>query len=154
MIDKNLIETLVKERLEERQFIVGISVSESNRIDIIIDGYDGLSIDDCIAVSRNVEHNLDREIEDFSLQVSSPGLTEKFKVTAQYLKYKNKPVVVITQNDEELQGIILEADATGFVLETSAMEKPEGSKKKILVVKEHSFKYEEIKSAKAVILFK
>ena len=154
MVDKNLIETLVKERLEERQFIVGISVSESNRIDIIIDGYDGLTIDHCIAVSRNVEHNLDREKEDFSLQVSSPGLTEKFKVTEQYLKYKGKPVAVVTGNDEELQGIMLEADSAGFVLETSVKEKPEGSKKKVLVVKEHSFKYEEIKSAKAVISFK
>lgn len=154
MVDKILIETLVKERLEERQFIVGISVSESNRIDIIIDGYDGLTIDDCIAVSRHVEHNLDREAEDFSLQVSSPGLTEKFKVSEQYLKYRNKPVMVVTQNDEELQGVILRADNNGFVLETSVMEKHEGSKKKILVVKEHNFKYEEIKSAKAVISFK
>lgn len=154
MVEKILIETLVKERLEERQFIVGISVSESNRIDIIIDGYDGLTIDDCIAVSRHVEHNLDREAEDFSLQVSSPGLTEKFKVTEQYIKYIGKPILVVTQNDEELQGVILRADNNGFVLETSVMEKPEGSKKKILVVKEHNFKYEEIKSAKAVISFK
>jgi ribosome maturation factor RimP len=154
MVDRILIETLVKERLEERQFIVGISVSESNRIDIIIDGYDGLTIDDCIAVSRHVEHNLDRETEDFSLQVSSPGLTEKFKVSEQYLKYRSKPVLVVTQNDEELQGVILRADNNGFVLETSVMEKPEGSKKKFLVVKEHNFKYEEIKSAKAVISVK
>jgi ribosome maturation factor RimP len=154
MVDKILIETLVKEKLEERQFIVGISVSESNRIDIIIDGYDGLTIDDCIAVSRHVEHNLDRDAEDFSLQVSSPGLTEKFKVSEQYLKYRSKPVLVVTQNDEEFKGIILRADNNGFVLETSVMEKPEGSKKMILVVKEHNFKYEEIKSAKAVISFK
>lgn len=154
MIDKNLIEKLVKERLEEDQFVVGISVSESNRIDIFIDGYSGLSIDMCVAVSRHVEHSLDREDEDFSLQVSSPGLSEKFRVKEQYIKYKGKAIEIVTIEDTELEGTLLAADESGIVIETSVKEKPEGAKKKIVVVKEHHLKYNEIKSAKAVISFK
>jgi len=154
MIDKNLIEKLVKERLEEDQFVVSISVSESNRIDIFIDGYSGLSIDMCVAVSRHVEHSLDRENEDFSLQVSSPGLSEKFRVKEQYIKYKGKAIEIVTIDDAELEGKLLDADDAGIVLETSVKEKPEGARKKIVVVKEYHLKYNEIKSAKAVISFK
>jgi len=154
MISKDLIEKLVKERLSEEQFIVMISVSESNRIDIFIDGYEGLTIDQCVAVSRHVEHSLDREEEDFSLQVSSPGLSEKFRVKEQYFKYRGKAIEVITEEGTEFEGILLSADDSGIVVETSAKEKPEGAKKKIVVVKEHHLKYDEIKSAKAVISFK
>jgi ribosome maturation factor RimP len=154
MIDKDLIEKLVKERLNDDQFIVGISVNDSNRIDIFIDGYSGLNIDQCVAVSRHVEHSLDREEEDFSLQVSSPGLSEKFRVKEQYIKYNGKPIEIVTIDGAELEGKLLAADDSGIVLETSVKEKPEGAKKKIVVVKEHHLKYDEIKSAKAVISFK
>jgi ribosome maturation factor RimP len=154
MIDKDLVKRLVVEKLDERMFIVDISVSESNRIDIFIDGYDGLTIDQCVAVSRNVEHNLDREAEDFSLQVSSPGLSEKFRVKEQYIKYQGKLVEVITTEGTELEGTLISAGEEGIVLETSVKEKPEGGKKKELIIKQYQFKYEEIKSAKAVISFK
>lgn len=154
MIDKDLIEKLVKERLDEDQFIVAVSVTESNRIDIFIDGYSGLTIDQCVAVSRHVEHSLDREEEDFSLQVSSPGLSEKFRVKEQYFKYRGKSIEVVAGDGTEFEGMLISADDSGIVLETSAKEKPEGAKKKIVVVKKHHLKYDEIKSAKAVISFK
>jgi ribosome maturation factor RimP len=154
MIDKERVKQLVEERLDERMFIVSISVSESNRIDIFIDGYDGLTIDQCVAVSRHVEHSFDREEEDFSLQVSSPGLSEKFRVKEQYFKYCGKAVEVCTENGEELSGTLKSADDTGCIIETSARELVEGSKKKQLVIKNHNLKYDEIKSAKAVISFK
>lgn len=154
MIDKERIKQLVEERLDERMFIVAISVSESNRIEIFIDGYDGLTIDHCVAVSRNVEHNLDREEEDFSLQVSSPGLSEKFRVKEQYYKYCGKAVEVVTTSGSELTGTLKSADETGCIIETSEKELVEGSRKKQLIVKNHNLKYDEIKSAKAVISFK
>jgi len=154
MINKDLIERLVKERLNDDQFIVAVTVTESNRIEIFIDGYGGLSIDQCVAVSRHVEHNLDREAEDFSLQVSSPGLSEKFRVKEQYIKYTGKAIEVVTADGNEFEGKLLAAGDDEILLETSVKEKPEGAKKKILVVKEHHIKYDEIKSAKAVISFK
>ena len=154
MIDKARVKQLVQERLDERMFIVSISVSESNRIDIFIDSFDGLTIDQCVAVSRHVEHSFDREEEDFSLQVSSPGLSETFKVKEQYYKYCNRLVELVTISGVELSGMLKSADETGIEIETSAKELLEGSKKKQLVVKIHKLKYDEIKSAKAVISFK
>lgn len=154
MIDKAIVQRLVEEKLENKMFLVEITVNERNVINIFIDSYDGLTIDQCVAVSRHVEHSLDREEEDFELQVSSPGLSEKFKVKEQFFKYVGRLIEVVASNDEKLEGTILEANADGIVLETSAREIPEGHKKKQLVIKQHNFKYDEIKSAKAVISFK
>jgi ribosome maturation factor RimP len=154
MIDKETVKRLVEEMLDDKMFVVEISVNERNVINIFVDSFEGLTIDQCIAISRHVEHSFDREEEDFELQVSSPGLTENFRVTQQYIKYVGKPVEVKTRDEEKLEGIILEADNDKFVLETSALERLEGQKKKQLVVKQHHLKYDEIKSAKAVISFK
>lgn len=153
MIAKEIIEKLVREKLDERMFIVEINVSSTNVIHIFVDSYDGMTIEQCIAISRNVEHNLDREEEDFALEVSSPGLTESFKVKEQYIKYTGKAIKVITE-DQKLEGLLKSTSDEGIVLETSGKEKVEGQKKKQLVVKEYNLKYDDIKSAKAVISFK
>jgi ribosome maturation factor RimP len=155
MIDKARVISLVEERLEDGMFLVDITVNERNVIDVFIDSYDGLTIDQCIAVSRHVEHSFDREEEDFELHVSSPGLTESFSVNQQYVKYTGRNVeIVTTTSDKKLVGVLLEVDEEGIVFETSTREKVEGHKKKQLIVKKHSLKYDEIKSAKAVISFK
>jgi len=145
---------LVEEKLDDRMFIVEIGVSERNFIHVVVDSFDGLTIDQCVMMSRHVEHSFDREEEDFELQVSSPGLSEKFRVTEQYVKYIGKGVEIVTAGNVELNGIITEATTEGIVLETSEKEKVDGSRKKILVVKQHNLKYDEIVSAKAVISFK
>ncbi len=153
MVDKNRVIQLIEEKLSDRMFIVDVSVSASNVIYVYVDSYDGITIDTCIEISRHIEHNLDRDEEDFGLQVSSPGLMESFKVKEQYLKYTGKEVEVVTVSDDKFQGILKEAGEQSIVLETSSFEKPEGQKKKQLITKEYNFKYEEIKSAKAVISF-
>jgi ribosome maturation factor RimP len=158
MIDKKTVKRLVEERfaeLGEELFIVDISINERNVINIFIDGFEGVTIEQCVSVSRNVEHNLDREEVDFELHVSSPGLSQGFVVKEQYVKYTGKSVeVVITASDKKLEGVLLEVGEEGIVLETSGREKVEGHKKKQLVVKKHNLKYDEIKSTKAVISFK
>ncbi len=154
MIDKAIVKSLVEERLDDKMFLVEITVNERNVINIFVDSYDGLTIEQCISISRHVEHSFDREEEDFELQVSSPGLSEKFKVKEQFYKYAGRQVEIITSADIKLEGIILEANEIGITFETSVREIPEGHKKKQLVIKQHNFKYDEIKSAKAVISFK
>jgi len=155
MIDKALVTKLVKEGLDENMFIVDISVNERNVINVFIDSLDGLTIDQCVSVSRNVEHNLDREEQDFELHVSSPGLTEGFKVKQQYDKYAGREIEVLTtESSKKLTGKLLEVEEDGILLQTSSREKVEGHKKKQLIVKKHRLKYKEIKTAKAVISFK
>jgi ribosome maturation factor RimP len=154
MIDKENVIKLVKEKLDGKMFLVDVSVSKTNVINVFVDSYDGITIEKCIEISRNVEHNLDRETEDFELQVSSPGLTGGFKVRQQYIKYKGREVEVDLKEGGHFEGILKEVDEDEITLETSKREKIDGHRKKQLVVREHKFKYEEIKSAKAVITFK
>lgn len=154
MIDKKEVIRLVEERLEEGMFLVEIAVNERNVINVFIDSFDGLTIDQCIAVSRHVEHSFDREVEDFELHVSSPGLTEGFKVKEQYIKYTNREIEVVVEDNKKLEGTLIEVGDTDFILETSSREKVEGHKKKQLIVKKHKLKYDEINSAKAFISFK
>jgi len=154
MIAKTKVLELVEEKLEDNMFLVDVSVSKNNIIHVFIDSFEGLTIEQCIEISRHVEHNLDREEEDFELQVSSPGLTESFKVKEQYIKYKGREVEVLTSEGVQLTGVMKDVNDEGIILETSKREKVEGHKKKQLIVKEHNLKFDEIKSAKAVISFK
>jgi ribosome maturation factor RimP len=154
MIERETIQSLVEEMLDEKMFLVEITVNERNVINIFVDSFEGLTIDQCIAISRHVEHSFDRDEEDFELHVSSPGLTEKFRVKEQYFKYIGREVKVVTESDLKLEGTLLSATNEGIVLETSSREKVEGHKKKQLIVKQHHLKYAEITSAKAVISFK
>jgi len=154
MIDKNRVEKLVEEKLEKGMFLVDVSVNKSNVINIFVDCFDGLTIEQCVKISRHVEHALDRDEEDFELQVSSPGLNEGFVVKEQYLKNVGRDVEITTHVGEKLTGELKEADTEKIKLETSNREKVEGHKKKQLVVREFDLKYDEIKTAKAVISFK
>ena len=154
MVNKAKIVELVKEKLDENAFLVDVQVSTSNAIKVFVDSFDGLTISQCVEISRHVEHSLDREKDDFELQVSSPGLTESFRVKEQYLKNEGREVEIVTADGTERTGLLKEVKPEFIVLETSAREKVEGHNKKQMIVKEHQIDYSDIKSAKVVISFK
>ncbi len=154
MINKEKVIKLVKEILEDNMFLVDVSVSDSNAIRIFVDSFEGLPIEKCVNISRHVEHSLDRDEEDFELQVSSPGLTESFRVKEQYIKNEGREVELIKTSGEKLKGILKKADDNNVIVESSSREKTEGHKKKQLIVREHIISYDEIKTAKVVISFK
>lgn len=154
MADILKITELVNKKLGDKAFLVDVQVSSSNVIKIFVDSYNGITIDECSEISRYLESNLDREKEDFELQVSSPGLSESFKVKEQYLKNAGREIEIITGNSEKHKGILKEAGTEYILLETNTKEKVEGSKRKQLVMREHQIYYSDIKSAKVVISFK
>jgi ribosome maturation factor RimP len=120
---------------------------------VFIDSFSGLTIEDCALFHRELEQKLDRDSEDFELQVSSPGLSESFRVREQFLKNRGRRVEVLTKDGEEVTGVLKNAGNDEFVIEYSAKEKVEGHKKKQLVVKEFKFDYNKIKSAKVMVTF-
>ncbi|MFN3917395.1 MAG: ribosome assembly cofactor RimP [Flavobacteriales bacterium] len=158
MISTDRIKALAEERLAELDkglFIVEISVSPTNQISVEIDSFEGgVSISDCVSVSRNIEHNLDREVEDFELQVSSPGLTNSFKIMTQYYKNVGKPVKVLLMDGSKIEGELVRVTEEAIVLKTEEKVRVEGKKKKELVVTEHELSFNQIKETKKVILFK
>ena len=105
MITKEKIESLIEEKLVGTDFfVVSIDISTANKISVEMDGDNGFPISECINFSRQIEKSFDREVEDFSLEVSSPGLNKPFRLTRQYLKNLNKPVVVKINEGDKVKG--------------------------------------------------
>lgn len=155
MISKERIHELLDVILtEKRAFLVDYSVSKGNKIKILIDKLDGLSIQDCVEVSRFVEHRLNRDEEDFDLEVSSPGASEPLKIREQYIKNTGRVVDVITNDDAKHKGKLLEVKDDNIVLEETMKVKKEGSKKKKTVTKIISISFNEIQKTNVVISFK
>jgi len=154
MITVDKIQKLVETKLaESANFVVEITVKLGNKISILLDNDKGVSIEDCVAMSRHVEFSLDREAEDFELHVSSPGLTEPFKTLRQYQKYIGKSVDVVTIENKKLTGKIISADADGIVIEIASKEKVEGKKGKQIIINTIKLTFNQIKTTKVVILF-
>lgn len=158
MIKKELVKELAQERIDEMNngtYLVDINISNSNQIVVEIDNMKGgAAVEDCIRVSRNIEHNLDREEEDFELQVTTPGLSNPFKVEQQYIKNIGRNVKVVFKEVGSVEGKLVEVNDENIVVETEAKERVEGKKKKELVVRQHIVEKENIKETKIVISFK
>lgn len=154
MIKQEQIKKLALEALSDEFFIVGITVSSTNSIEVTIDGDKGVTIQKCVEVSRHIEQELDRENEDFELSVYSAGLGRPFIVHRQYIKNIGAKVEVVMPNAKPISGIIKSVDETGFDLETTTLEKEEGSKKKVEVIRIQRFTFDSNPEVKNIISFK
>jgi ribosome maturation factor RimP len=150
MIDKANIEKSVKEFIRGTDlFLVAVRVSSSNRITVLADKKEGITIDECAAMHRHIEKGIDRDIEDYELQVSSPGLDMPFGVIEQYYKNEGQKVSVIDNEGLKYTGILKNVTKGGFDLESEI--KVKGKTKE---VKDVSFNFDQIKSTKIVLTIK
>lgn len=155
MIDRNVILKLVEEKLASTEmFLVDVEVKTGNVIVVEIDSNEAVSIDDCVALSRWLEEHLDRDKEDFELEVGSAGITSPFKVLRQYVKNIGNEVEILLNAGVKLTGVLKEADENGIVVTVEKQVKPEGAKRKITVQEDQSYTYDEIKYTKYLIRFK
>ena len=148
------VNQLLQEALSEREdiFLIDLSVSEANQIRVIVDGDNGVTVQDCIDISRAIEHNLDREANDFSLEVLSAGATEPLKLKRQFYKNVGRQLKVKTAT-ETVKGELVSADAQGITLTWKQREPKPIGKGKHTVVKEAVLPYDEIEEAKVMITF-
>lgn len=155
MIDKESIKNITEEAVAGTNlFIVDIAVRPGNIINIELDSDQPIGIEDCVNISRFVEAKLDRDAEDFELEVGSSGLSTPFKMPRQYVKNIGNEVEVLTKDGKKLCGILKSADTREFVLTIVKKEKPEGAKKKIDVEEDLHFGYDDVKYTKYLIRFK
>ncbi len=141
MIEKQKIQGLVEEFIKGTGlFLVTVKVSNANRIMVLADKNEGITIDECAAIHRHIENGLDRETEDFELQVSSPGLDVPFTVIEQYYKNEGRKVEVTDNEGSKYIGNLKNVTKGGFELET---------KLKLL-----SFNFEQIKSTRVILTIK
>lgn len=154
MLNKETVKKIIDEFIQDNKsiFLVELKVSSSNQIEVLIDSLSGISIKNCMSLSRHIENSFDREECDFSLQVASAGLSEPFKVFQQYKKYIGKNVNVLLKGGKEHLGKMLDAqEGKGIVLETIRKEKI--VKKKTQIIEQHSFSFDQIDKTKIVISF-
>jgi ribosome maturation factor RimP len=132
-------------------FLIDFKVSVDNHISILLDGDQGVNLQSCVEISRQVEHNLDREIHDFSLEVASAGVGSPLQKTRQYSKNLGRKLRVERDTAPTLEGILTDANEDGFTLEWKQREPKPVGKGKVTVTKKETLSYQEITSAKVLV---
>lgn len=155
MIDKAIVRQAVEEAIASTDlFIVDITVSATNEIVVELDSPGIMDVDTCAEIARAVEAKLDRDVEDFELEVGSAGLTSPFKVRQQYLKNVGNEVEVLTRSGRKFTGVLTAVNADDFTVEVARKVKPEGAKRPITVQEPETIPFAEAKQVKYVINFK
>ena len=160
MINAKKIQILAEDFLEGTSaFLVDVKVSSGNLIKIALENDDSTSITDCVELSRHIEGSFDREEEDFSLDVGSPGLDQPLKVLRQYLKVIGKQITINPIEGKKIEGELVsveeeEGELKSLVLKTREKKRIEGRKAKEWVDEEHQFQAGEIEWTKVIISFK
>ncbi len=155
MIEKGTVTNIVEEWLQGKDyFLVDVDVNSNDKIVVEIDHAEGVWIEDCAELSRYIESRLDREKEDFELEVGSAGIGQPFKVLQQYYIHVGCEVEVLTKSGEKYNGILKAADEKGFMVTVLKKVRLEGTKRPKMVEEDIPFTYDEIKYTKYLISFK
>jgi len=158
MINKEKVIALVEERMNELNnglYIVELTISSANSIHVEIDKMvGGVTVTDCVSVSRNVEHNLDRDEEDFELHVSSAGLDKPLRHINQYIKNIGRRVEIVRKDGEKLEGEIIKITDDTMIIKDQVSKQLENKKKKVLVEEVTEVHFSDVKESKIVISFK
>ena len=155
MIDKNVVKKLVDEWLKDKEyFLVGIEISQDDKIVVEIDHADGVWIEDCVELSKFIEDHLSRDEEDYELEVGSAGLGQPFKVPQQYINFIGKEVEVLDAGGKKYQGVLESVDGDSFVVTINEKVMVEGKKRPQKMDVDHTFDMNNVKYTKYLISFK
>jgi|SRR5690606_57076 len=151
---KDKVETLLNQALEAHPslFLIDFTMGADNSIRVILDGDLGVSLQDCMDISRAIEHNLDREEEDFALEVTSAGAASPLQYPRQYKKNMGRTLKVRTAT-QEWEGALVQSSEDSITLEWKAREPKAEGKGKVSVMKSQQIDFSDIKEAKVVLKF-
>jgi ribosome maturation factor RimP len=142
-VTKDIIRT--KPFADKKTFLVDISISPNNNINIWLDAFEGISVDDCTAVNKAFKQHFDQDIENYELTVSSAGLTNPFKVKEQYQKAIGTEIKIQKTDGKRVRGKLTEVKDTEISIEFFKKKQKETIKETI--------DFEAIKSAKPILSF-
>jgi ribosome maturation factor RimP len=153
-MNESKIRDLVDEALAENEslYLIDLVISSNNKIQVTVDGDNGVNLIECVRISRNVEHNLDRDEEDFSLEVTTPDISHPLKIKRQYKKNINRILKVKTEL-ENFEGTLTSVNEEEIELKWKAREPKPIGKGKVTVEKKVTIPYKDIKEAKVKIVF-
>lgn len=153
-MDSSKVKQLIDEAIAENPslFLIDWKITPDDKIIILADGDEGLSVEEIVRISRHVEHNLDREECDFALEVSSPGVGSNLTMPRQFAKNIGRTLEA-TLEDKVMEGEIVEADEEGVTIFWEAREPKPLGKGKITVEHEEKINYADIKKAIIKVTF-
>jgi ribosome maturation factor RimP len=151
-VEVKIVRDLVEDYLKNSdKYLVEVTIQPGNKIIVEMDSDQSVSIDDCVALTKQIESQLDRDVEDYELEVGSAGISQPFKVLRQYKKYIGKEVETLLKDGKKYTGILKEADENKIILTVEKQIKPEGAKRKVTVEEDLTFASNEIKYTKYII---
>ena len=155
MIVKGQIIEIINEKINGTHlFLVDLKILPGNRIEVFIDGDNGVGINECVDLSRHIEKSLNRDVEDFSLEVSSPGATIPLKLSRQYIKHIGRDVELKLTDGTSITGTLIEIGKDGgLILTTVTRENKPIGKGKINVTRTHNIQLQNIKESKVKLKF-
>ena len=153
MIFKDQVDELLQVALDSRPdlFLIECKISTDNHISILLDGDEGVNLKSCVEVSRQIEHNLDREQHDFSLEVASAGVGSPLKKTRQYVKNVGRKLRIERNEAPTIEGTLVDANEEKVTLEWKQREPKPVGKGKVTITKQETLSYQEIVSAKVLV---
>lgn len=153
MTFKEKVCKLLEASLDSRPdlFLIECKVSIDNHISILLDGDEGVNLKSCVEISRQIEHNLDRGVHDFSLEVASAGVGSPLQKTRQFLKNMGRKLRVEREAMPTLEGMLIDSNEDGFTLQWKQREPKPIGKGKITVTKSKTLSFNEIISAKVLV---
>lgn len=155
MIVKDTVYKLVEEALADSEsYIVDVIVRPGNQIIVELDNDEGMDLDECIRVNRFIEEHLDREVEDYELEVGSAGVTSPFKILRQYQKNIGNEVEVLSKDGRKFIAMLKDANEDTFTVTITKKVKLEGDKRKRDVEEDIVLPYDAVKYCKYQIRFK
>lgn len=148
MIQKESVLELIGTYLEQQAQhyeLTDLRISGDNEIVVEVDSPEYVDVDFCAALSRFIQEHLDRETEDYSLEVGSVGLTDPFKTRMQYDKHISDAVEVLLKDGRKLKGTLVDTGEEGFSVEVEVMVLEEGKKRKTKQLQTLHFAYADVK---------
>ena len=150
MISRDIVKDIVLSAIGNTAiFVVDVKVDYANKISVEVDKPEGITIEECVMISRAIESGLSRETEDFELEVSSPGLTEPFKVMEQYRKNCGRTVHVVKRDGQKISGLLQHVDDGQIVLDVETKIREAEQKRPKTVMQTVSIKFSDIKTTKS-----
>lgn len=152
---KEQVTSLLEGALEENPslFLIDFTITPDYKINIVLDGDNGVTLKDCVAVSRAIDHNLDREEQDFSVEVASAGASAPLVLPRQYTKNIGRKLEVKTIEGRNFEGELTAAMEDTITLEWKAREQKPVGKGKVTVQKKEEISFSDIKEAKVILKF-
>lgn len=154
-MNKQIVNQLVSEALSENNslFLLDLTIHQDNKIVVIVDGDQGVPLQECIRISRHIENNIDREVEDYALEVTTPDINDPIKNNRQYKKNLQRTLKISLKDGAKHEGILKSINASGIVIESKVREPKPIGKGKITVIKNFELAFENIEKAIVKIMF-